>query len=340
MPTLQSMDLPKPSAWQEFESIVRDAMSQKWKSSSLTKNGRTGQKQHGVDVYGPDDLGRPTGIQCKRFTGALDLATVQDEIKKAEKFKGNLTTLYIATTAEHDSKLQEQVRVISEKRASEKLFTVGLLFWDEIVAGLVLNPSVFSSHYPQLLLPDSGLGLAQNDSLIGALELGYYGGSLKHDVELIYGEPGWMAQEDPDQLFVAIRILQRRASQLLAPEDAQVLASNLQSLTGSLESIHTNWDRALFFAKRATNRIRGASSLLPSAESNFLEVGLTLKRLSNQLEDLDKNSRLLVKKRIKAALGGRKKAVNQAFEAASKNKMGYVWAVKIYTFLDRELRVK
>lgn len=341
MPTLQSMNLPKPSNWQEFESIVRDAMSQKWKSSSLTKNGRSGQKQHGVDIFGPDDLGRATGIQCKRFAGVLDLATVEDEIEKATKFKGNLTTLFIATTSDHDARLQEQVRVLSEQRASQKLFTVGLLFWDEIVSGLVLNPSVFSNHYPQLKAPDSGSGLgeAPNESLIGAFELGYYGGSLKFDVKLIFGEAGWMAQEDPDQLFISIRILERRASQLLAPDDAQQIILNLKGLEEHLRSSESDWDDTLFIANRATNRIKGASSLLSGAESNFLELGLALKRLSNNLEDLDKPTRLRIKKRVKTLLGRKKKTVDEAFKAASAQKVGYIWAVKIYNLVDRELRL-
>ncbi|WP_025857571.1 restriction endonuclease [Pseudomonas sp. CHM02] len=338
MPTLQTMNLPKPLNWQEFESIVRDAMSQKWKSSTLTKNGRPGQKQQGVDIFGPDDLGRATGIQCKRFSGALDLKTVEDEIEKAAKFKGNLTTLFIATTSDHDSKLQEQVRVLSEQRASQKLFAVGILFWEEIVAGLVLNSSVFSNHYPQLLAPDSGLGETPQETLIGALELGYYGGSLKYDVKLIFGEFGWMAQEDPDQLFVAIRILERRASQLLAPDDAQGIIHSLRTLTEHLESSEPDWDDALFIASRATNRIKHASSLLQSAESNFLELGLALKRISNQHKNLNKTTKLIIKKRIRYLLSGRKKAINEAFKAAADNKLGYIWAVKIYNFVDSELR--
>lgn len=64
MPTIQSMELPKPTNWQDFETIVRDAQAQRWKSTTLSKNGRPGQKQAGVDIYGPDEIGRLVGIQC------------------------------------------------------------------------------------------------------------------------------------------------------------------------------------------------------------------------------------------------------------------------------------
>ncbi len=50
------MELPQPKNWQEFECLVLDALTQKWKSPNLQKIGRLGQKQHGIDIYGPDDL--------------------------------------------------------------------------------------------------------------------------------------------------------------------------------------------------------------------------------------------------------------------------------------------
>lgn len=55
MPTAQ-MDLPEPKTWQEFDTIVRDAQAQRWKSTTLQMNGRHGQKQHGVNIFGPDDI--------------------------------------------------------------------------------------------------------------------------------------------------------------------------------------------------------------------------------------------------------------------------------------------
>ncbi len=97
MPTIQTMNLPLPSNWQEFEAIVRDALSTKWGSPTLQKNGRHGQKQDGVDIYGPDYLGRNVGIQCKRIQGDLNMEYIDDEIIKAESFYPKISTLYIAT---------------------------------------------------------------------------------------------------------------------------------------------------------------------------------------------------------------------------------------------------
>jgi Restriction endonuclease len=164
MPTVQGLDLPKPKNWQDFEIIVCDAMSQRWKSPNLQKNGRSGQKQKGIDIYGPGDIGRRVGIQCKRYKGPLKLETVAKEISAAETFKGVLSTLFIATTADHDAKLQQEVRLLSDKRVASGKFAVALLFWDDIVNALLLNPAVFQAHYPQVLLEAPDL-LTGNASL-------------------------------------------------------------------------------------------------------------------------------------------------------------------------------
>jgi hypothetical protein len=71
MPTIKSLDLPIPKNWQDFETIVRDAQAQRW-STMLQKNGRHGQVQDGVDIWGPDEIGRPIGIQCKRYKSPLN----------------------------------------------------------------------------------------------------------------------------------------------------------------------------------------------------------------------------------------------------------------------------
>jgi hypothetical protein len=91
MPTLTTMRLPPPKAWQEFEDLVLASLGQRWKTTTLQRNGRSGQAQTGVDVYGSDDIGRRVGIQCKNFKGALELKTVKKEIERTAKFKGNLS---------------------------------------------------------------------------------------------------------------------------------------------------------------------------------------------------------------------------------------------------------
>ena len=44
--------IQKPVNWQDFESLAKKLWGEIWATDSIKKNGRMGQTQHGVDVYG------------------------------------------------------------------------------------------------------------------------------------------------------------------------------------------------------------------------------------------------------------------------------------------------
>lgn len=338
MPTVQSMDIPKPKNWQDFEKIVRDAQGLKWESS-LQMNGRAGQKQSGVDIWGPDHLERPVGIQCKHTTGELSLKLIEKEIALAESFDP-LVTLYIATTAAHDALLQKQVRALSSERASKNKFTVGLLYWDEIVANLLLNPAVFKGHFPQLELPQSRS--TDRDRLLAALELGYYGADIWESVVLIYGEFGFMAQADPDELLAKLEVLMRRSEQLFAQKDSKPIVSALKKVIAGCRKKNAtdkDWHHVEAHAKRASTRVQNAVSLLPLHESKVLNLSLQLGRLYYHQGPVKQKLRADIQKKCTAILSeAREDALREAFKTANKVKDGYKWAMRIYGFLDREIR--
>ena len=344
MPTVQSMDLPKPSNWQEFESIVRDAQSQRWRSTDLQKNGRQGQSQNGVDIYGVDEIGRPVGIQCKRYKGALTLKVVTDEIDNAERFSGKLTTLYIATTAEHDATLQQQVRTLSDKRVAQGKFAVTTLFWDEIVSGLILNPAVFRAHYPQvnLFAPSE----VCRERQLAALELGYYGADIRAYILLTYGQFGWLAQADPDEFISKLRIVESRVQGLLPPKDAEPILGSLSEVRkGCLakKTSKSDWDPVEDYAKRASSRIKTASSLLVSLpESNALELGVHLGLIYHRADDLPKPKvRNEIKEKVRAILSdASSSAIKSSFVSAKRETSGYEWSRMIYKLVEHELRYR
>ncbi len=342
MPTVQSMDLPVPKNWQDFETIVRDAQNQRW-NTSLTKNGRPGQKQDGVDIWGPDEIGRTIGIQCKRFKSPLKVKDVEEEIAKAKKFKGHLSALFLATTADHDAKLQEKVRLLSDQRVAQGEFAVALLFWDEIVSSLLLNPEVFKTHYPQIRLPQSRV--ADKERLLAALELGYYGADLWSYITLQFGEIGFMAQCDPDEFFAILRILERRAQQLLAPEDAAPILSSLEKIhAGCIRHLKkpARWDKEEFEAKRASSRIQSASSLVSMPESSILDIALRLGRIYHHAEEMPSIAVHRQMKRDVCSVLQEQSAAAITRQFASVRKepymSGYKWAQRIYQLLDHELR--
>src|SRR5690606_15287377 len=174
--------------WQEFELITRDAMQLKWTSPMLQRNGRVGQEQQGVDIYGLDQLGRPVAIQCKNSVKQLSLKKVKTEIENAEGYKGNLLAIYIATTAKMDAKLQKDVRLLSEKRVSEGKFAVGLLYWEDIFSGLALDSRVLSNHYPNLIIGGGATTGSPGAKRLAGLVLGYYGGFFLRYIDLLFGE--------------------------------------------------------------------------------------------------------------------------------------------------------
>jgi hypothetical protein len=94
MPTIAYV--PTPKSWDEFEDITLAAAKLRWNSSDFYRNGRPGQKQDGVDIWGRDDGNRHIGVQCKNTVDGISLSTVNDEIANAGTFTPKLDRLYIA----------------------------------------------------------------------------------------------------------------------------------------------------------------------------------------------------------------------------------------------------
>lgn len=149
MPTIASAVIPPPKSWDEFEDILLSTSKLRWKSTTFFRNGRQGQRQDGVDVFGQDDQGSKIGVQAKNTLGGISLDTVISEIGKAENFDPPLDLLCIATTAPRDATLQKAVRTLSHDRATAKQFRVEILFWDDVANDLSGSEGEFFKHYPQ-----------------------------------------------------------------------------------------------------------------------------------------------------------------------------------------------
>jgi hypothetical protein len=58
MPTPTTWIYPKPQNWDEFEDIVWDLFRRNWQDEDAQRYDRSGQEQHGIDVYGrPKEMG-------------------------------------------------------------------------------------------------------------------------------------------------------------------------------------------------------------------------------------------------------------------------------------------
>ncbi|MCA1440804.1 hypothetical protein I6F07_11400 [Ensifer sp. IC4062] len=145
-----------PSKWQTFEDLTCALFAEVWKDPTAQKNGRTGQPQHGVDVYGSPEWkpGSYFGVQCKgkdRDFGAKATKSEFDrELAKAEKFAPTLGRWYFATTAEVDVELQEHARTVSAARVAAGKFEADILGWGALKALIAKHPSVIRQFYPDL----------------------------------------------------------------------------------------------------------------------------------------------------------------------------------------------
>jgi transposase len=250
-------------------------------------------------------------------------------------------TAHLVQMFDHDAKLQAEVRSISKSRKEKGEFGVGILFWEDIVASLLLNPTVFQSHYPQVLLPKPFH--VDRDRLLAALELGYKGADLWAYIRLIYGEYGWMAQTDPDELLNNLQILKTRTQFLIPTEHAAPIVEALENALDGCKkpkADQSDWDSVEIQAKRASMRLLRAASLLPIAESNILRLGAQLGQIYFHVDDLPAEKiRTDVEMKVRNTLpSGSSSAIEARFLEASSLDDGYRWALRIYSLVEREIR--
>ncbi|GLR16004.1 hypothetical protein [Portibacter lacus] len=130
--------LRKPENWEDFESLCKKLWGEIWDCKEIKKNGRKGQSQNGVDVYGiPKGEKSYYGIQCKGKDEyshkLLTKSEIDKEIDLAKSFKPALTKFYFATTANKDSKIEEYIRIRDFENRLQNLFEVHLFSWEDIV---------------------------------------------------------------------------------------------------------------------------------------------------------------------------------------------------------------
>lgn len=119
----RAKQIAPPKEWGTFEDLCHALFKRVWDDPIAQKNGRRGQAQTGVDVFGSPDGSRSSyfGVQCKgkdsNYGSTAEWAEVLAEIAKAEKFLPKLDHWIFATTAPVDGKLQKAAR---ECRSSAK----------------------------------------------------------------------------------------------------------------------------------------------------------------------------------------------------------------------------
>ena len=147
MPTPVTAKLPKPKSPDEFEDLVLDVLNAEW-GAHLTRNGRSGQRQNGVDLFGKRrrDANALIGVQCKNVA-SLSEGEIRAEVSKAEGFQPGLAQYYFATTLDRDAELQEVVRLLSDESEANGKFPVEIIFWEDSLRALAGSPSLVAKYY-------------------------------------------------------------------------------------------------------------------------------------------------------------------------------------------------
>ncbi len=150
-------DQAPPANWQDFE----DLCLKLWRPRLIDakKNGRAGQPQAGVDIFGRDPKTEKwVGIQCKQRgqwpKKELTVGEIEAEVEQAESFEPPLSQFIVATTAPRDVKTQEFVRDFCDRRRANGGFSVDLFAWQDLQDWLQEEQE--KSTLPPLDLPKAG----------------------------------------------------------------------------------------------------------------------------------------------------------------------------------------
>lgn len=149
--------LPAPNNWQDFEDICHYLWRSIWGDPATHKNGRQGQPQHGVDIWGRASYEKEySGVQCKgkevNWGRVLTKDELTDEANKVDDFTPSLKHFIVATTSPSDAGIQEVCRNINFGRKHN--FDVDVWSWDEIAEEIQYRQEVFERFYPRFQTND------------------------------------------------------------------------------------------------------------------------------------------------------------------------------------------
>lgn len=150
--SLSNTSLPKPDNWQVFERAARVLIACVLDDPKTQVNGRSGQEQCGVDIYGYRSPGHIVGVQCKqKHKNNVTVKELRSEVDKAKKFRPRLSEFILITTAPRDQKIQECARTITDELANTSHpFHVSVWGWEDITehaAGYVEAWKAFDPAY-------------------------------------------------------------------------------------------------------------------------------------------------------------------------------------------------
>lgn len=148
--SLSNRSLPKPENWQDFEFQTWLLFRAELNDSATEQNGRQGQAQHGVDVFGRRKGKNWVGIQCKqKMNEGVSEAELRAEVTKAKSFDPKISEFILVTTARRDAAIQKVAREITDELSeADHTFTVSVWGWDQFQEHASLHSDVWEKIDP------------------------------------------------------------------------------------------------------------------------------------------------------------------------------------------------
>jgi len=147
-------ELKRPDTYQVFETQCMKLGKVMINARTMNKNGRRGQAQKGVDVWGRRDnnVDHIVGIQCKQkgFGQELEEKEVREEWEQALTFVPPIEEFFILTTADNDAKMEELARVLSVGllKTTGRSVSFDIWGWGRICDELIDYPDLIKAFDP------------------------------------------------------------------------------------------------------------------------------------------------------------------------------------------------
>ncbi len=135
-----------PRSEDDFEDLCAALLKKDWNAPDTMRFGRRGQAQGGIDIVGTCNA-RTHGAQCKARKDELSEKDLRDAVEKAKSFPRTLHLLVIATSAPRTTELQLVILEINQRHQSEGIFTVEILFWEDINDRLNRHSDIAEQYY-------------------------------------------------------------------------------------------------------------------------------------------------------------------------------------------------
>ncbi|WP_302761340.1 hypothetical protein [Phocaeicola coprocola] len=147
------LNLPYPSDWADFQDLCFRLWKEMWGDPYAHLNGRNGQSQNGVDIWGKSMFEHGySGVQCKgkngNYQSKLTTVEIDNECKKAVTFRPNIKSFVMATTSPRDVDIQKYCRNLNEQKLYP--FSVDAWAWDDIEDEVQCRPTIMERFYPNV----------------------------------------------------------------------------------------------------------------------------------------------------------------------------------------------